>query len=117
MNSHSYIVFDDSEKLKKFINIALQMTIPEDWKIKFALPEFDTVSASQKYKKAAPGIDFQYTGSVVKSKKFPEGRVFLHLLVPRDPSQKRFHSRRSSNIMKFVCHTLAIMIPDAISDT
>ena len=116
MNSHSYIVINDPETLKKFMGIALKMTIPEDWNIKYDAPENENFSVSHLYKNASPNVNFHYTNNVVKSKKFPSGRVYLHFLVPRDPSQKPTESRRSSNIMKFVCHVMAIMVPEAIPD-
>ncbi|MDP4535575.1 hypothetical protein Q3O60_05200 [Alkalimonas collagenimarina] len=112
MNSHSYIIFNDIATFERFMTVASQLTIPEDWKIRLDPPEEYATDALKTWKQADKCLTISMSNNPVKTRKFPLGRVYVHFLYPRDPSEKDSKPRKSSNGFKYVCHLLAIMIPE-----
>ncbi|MCH8501542.1 MAG: site-specific integrase [Aliidiomarina sp.] len=113
MNSHSYIIFNDVATFERFMKVASKLTIAEDWKIRLDPPEEYATDALKTWKQVDQCLTISMTNNPVKTRKFPLGRVYVHFLYPRDPSQKDTMPRKSSNGFKFVCHLLAIMIPES----
>lgn len=113
MNSHSYLQFHDINELDRFMKFALRMTRIYEWRLEIELPETDRAMASSMWQKVHEDLDVGVRQKRVRSKKFKHGRAYLYFLHPRKPSSD--NERYSSNIVKYVCHILAIMISGVIT--
>ena len=117
MNSHSYLPFDDLTEFQRFLNFALKFTGIKEWQVELDLPENERSSALTNWKKIHDELTILVSNKRVLAKKFTKGRARLYFLHPRRPATTvDSKSRRySSNVIKFVCHILSIMIPDVLA--
>lgn len=113
MNSHSYLQFHDIDELNRFMTFALRMTRIYEWRLEIELPEIDRAMASSMWQKVNGDLDVGVRQKRVRSKKFEHGRAYLYFLHPRKPSSDT--ERYSSNVIKYVCHILAVMIPGVLT--
>jgi integrase/transposase-like protein len=118
MNSHSYLQFDDINEFYRFMDLALKLTHISEWKLELDMPSAERSRLSDEWKKVNQDLHVEVSNKIAFSKKFELGRARLHFLHPRKLKSdlEQGHKRYSSNIVKYVCHILAIMIPGVLLD-
>jgi len=110
LNSKSYLAFKNVEDYKKFLLIAMLFSEPKEWEVVLESPNTYNGSEMREWQ----DIDEKVKLTIEKKgKKSPKKiRANVHFLHP-DPKindRKEFGARYSSNLLKFVCHVLGIMM-------
>jgi integrase len=118
LNSHSYLQFDNIDELRRFMTFARHFTHTREWMLEVELPKEDRSGVSVKWKNVDDDLIVDISQKLVLAKKFVVGRAYLHFLHPRKGIAKEGDKakRYSSNVIKYVCHILAIMLPSVLED-
>lgn len=113
MNSQSYLKFDDSEEFQRFMRFALRFSKVREWQLELDMPKYERSRVKAQWQKVNADLSIKISANEVLSDKFRKGRARLYFLHPQ--KQSSGDERYSSNAIKYVCHILAIMIPEVIT--
>ena len=116
-NSHSYLQFSDLVEFNRFLKFALEITRIGEWQVTIDLPRDGRSEARKQWRNTHSALFIGFSEQYVSSNKFKSGRARLYFQHPHPPSTELDGERQrySSNLIKYVCHVLAIMIPDVLS--
>lgn len=113
MNSQSYLKFDDADEFYRFMRFALRFSKVSEWQLELDMPKHERSQVKAQWQKVDADLSIKTSTNEVSSGKFKNGRARLYFLHPQKPSSG--DERYSSNVVKYVCHVLAIMIPGVLA--